>query len=164
MKEHTITLQTFSKTYAMCGFRIGYAVAPKDVIKEMTEFKICTTLGAPTAFQMAAVAALTGPQACVEKMRKEYDRRRKFIVKRLNEIGLSCIKPKGAFYAFPNISSKGMSSEQFSDFLLKKAKVLVVPGTEFGKYGEGYVRMSYATAYEKIEEALNRIEKVVKNF
>jgi aminotransferase len=162
MKEHTVTLQSFSKTYAMCGFRIGYAVSTADVIKEMTEYKICTTLGAPTAFQMAAVTALTGSQACVQKMRKEYDRRRKFIVKRLNEMGLSCIKPKGAFYAFPNISSQGMSSEQFSDFLLKKAKVIVIPGNEFGEYGEGYVRMSYATDYEKIVEAMNRIEKVLK--
>jgi aminotransferase len=162
MKEHTITLQTFSKTYAMCGFRVGYAIATEDVIKEMTEYKICTTLGAPTAFQMAAITALTGSQACVQKMRKEYDRRRKFIVKRLNEIGLSCIKPKGAFYAFPNISSQKMKSEKFFDFLLKKAKVIVIPGDEFGKYGEGYVRMSYATAYEKIVEAMDRIEKSIK--
>jgi aminotransferase len=162
MKEHVVTLQTFSKTYAMCGFRIGYAIALADVIKEMTEYKICTTLGAPTAFQMAAVAALKGPQACVQKMKKEYDRRRKFIVERLNEIGLNCTKPKGAFYAFPNISSSGMNSEQFTDFLLKKAKVIVIPGNEFGECGEGYVRMSYATAYEKIVEAMDRIEKVIK--
>jgi aminotransferase len=162
MKEHAITIQSFSKTYAMCGFRIGYAVAPADVIKEMTEYKICTTLGAPTAFQMAAVTALTGQQKCVQRMRKEYDRRRKFIVKRLNEMGLNCVKPKGAFYAFPNISSQKMTSEQFSNFLLKKVKVIVIPGNEFGKYGEGYVRMSYATVYEKIVEAMDRIEKSIK--
>jgi len=161
MKEHTITVQSFSKTYAMCGFRVGYAVATEDVIKEMTEYKICTTLGAPTAFQMAAVVALKGSQAYVQKMRREYDRRRKFIVKRLCEMGLSCVKPKGAFYAFPNISSQKMSSEQFFDFLLKKAKVIVIPGTEFGRHGEGHVRMSYATAYEKIVEAMDRIEKVI---
>jgi len=162
MKEYTITIQSFSKTYAMCGFRIGYAVASPDVIKEMTEYKICTTLGAPTAFQMAAVTALTGSQTCVQKMRKEYDRRRKFIVKRLCEMGLNCTNPKGAFYAFPNISSQKMNSEQFSDFLLKNVKVIVIPGNEFGECGEGYVRMSYATAYEKIVEAMNRIEKSIK--
>lgn len=162
MKEHVVTLQSFSKTYAMCGFRVGYAVASKDVIKEMTEYKICTTLAAPTAFQMAAITALTASQACVQKMRKEYDRRRKSVVKRLNDMGLNCVKPKGAFYVFPNITSQEMNSEGFSDHLLKKAKVITIPGNEFGDYGEGYVRMSYATAYEKIVEAMDRIEKIVK--
>jgi aminotransferase len=163
MKNYVITTQTFSKTYAMCGLRIGYAVAPENIIKEMKEFKICTTLAAPTAFQLAAVEALKGSKKYVEKMRKEYNRRRKMLVKRLNQIPkISCIKPEGAFYAFPNIGELKMSSEKITQFLLEKAKVIVIPGTEFGKYGEGFVRLSYATAYEKIEEAMNRIEEAIR--
>jgi len=161
MKEYTITIQSFSKSYAMTGFRVGYAVAPKEIINEMTEFKICTTICAPTISQLAAIEAFKA-EAYVQKMRREYDRRRKMMIKRLNELpNIRCVRPRGAFYAFPNVSSFGMSSEKFTDFLLKEAKVLVVPGTEFGNYGEGYVRMSYATAYEKIEEAMSRIEKVI---
>ncbi|MBU5537431.1 MAG: pyridoxal phosphate-dependent aminotransferase [Candidatus Aenigmatarchaeota archaeon] len=162
MKDYVVTTQTFSKTYAMCGFRVGYAVANEKIIKEMKEFKICTTLAAPTFAQLAAVEALKNSADYVKKMVREYDRRRKMLIKRLNEIpNISCTKPKGAFYAFPNIKRIKMSSEKFSDFLLKKAKVVVIPGIEFGKYGEGYIRLSYATAYEKIAEALDRIEKVV---
>ena len=161
MKQYTVTLQTFSKSYAMCGFRIGYAVASKDIIKEMTEFKICTTLSAPTISQLAAIEALKA-EKYVQKMRREYDRRRKMVMKRLNGMpNISCIKPEGAFYVFPNITKIGMTSEQFTDFLLKEAKVLVIPGNEFGTYGGGYIRISYATAYEKIEEAMNRIEKII---
>lgn len=159
MKEYTITTQTFSKSYAMTGFRVGYAVAPRDVIKEMSEFKICTTLCAPTISQLAAIEAFKAGKY-VEMMRKEYDRRRRMVVKRLNELkNVHCIKPKGAFYAFPNISGLGMSSEKLTDFLLEKARVLVAPGTEFGNFGEGFVRLSYATAYEKIEEALTGLRK-----
>jgi len=163
MKDYVITTQTFSKTYAMCGFRVGYAVAKKEIIKEMREFKVCTTISAPTISQLAAIEALRGSKKYVEKMRREYDRRRKMIVKRLNQIsGFHCLKPEGAFYVFPNISSFKMKSFKFATFLLEKAKVVVIPGTEFGKYGEGYLRLSYATSYEKIEEALDRIEKAVK--
>jgi aminotransferase len=161
MKEYTITAQTFSKSYAMTGFRVGYAVAPEKIIREMAEFKLCTTLSAPTVSQLAAIEAFKA-EGYVKKMRREYDRRRKMMVKRLNELpNVHCLKPKGAFYAFPNISELGMGCEKFSDFLLKKAKVLVVPGTEFGRYGEGYVRMSYATSYEKIKEAMDRIERAI---
>ncbi len=163
MKERVLTFQTFSKTYAMAGFRLGYVAGPQDLIDTMTRLHIYTTVSAPTISQIAAIEALTGDQKCVEEMRKEYDRRRKLIIKRLEEIPrISCLKPEGAFYAFPNITRLGMSSIQTSNFFLKKAKVLIVPGSEFGKYGEGYVRMSYATSYEKIEEAINRIEKAVK--
>jgi aminotransferase len=163
MKDYVVTTQTFSKSYAMCGFRVGYAVANEKIIKEMREFKICTTICAPTISQLAAIEALRGSKKYVEKMRKEYDRRRKMLVKRLNEInGFRCIKPEGAFYAFPNITEFKISSEKFARFLFEKAKVVVIPGTEFGKYGEGYLRLSYATSYEKIEEALNRIERSVK--
>lgn len=162
MEDRAITTQSFSKTFAMCGFRIGYAVANERIIKEMKEFKICTTLAAPTFGQLAAVEALRNSSEYVHYMVKEYDRRRKMIVKRLNDIpNFSCITPKGAFYAFPNIKQFKMSSDKLSDILLKKAKVATIPGTEFGKYGEGYLRLSYATAYEKIGTALNRIERYV---
>ena len=162
MENHVITTQTFSKTFAMCGFRVGYAVAPEDVIKEMEEFKLCTTISAPTFSQLAAVEALKNSKKYVERMRREYDRRRKMLVRRLNQIpNISCIKPQGAFYAFPNVTGLKMGSARVTDFLVHKAKVVTVPGTEFGKYGEGYLRLSYATAYNKIETALDRIEKAV---
>lgn len=162
MKEYVITTQSFSKSFAMCGFRIGYAVAKREIIEKMNRFKLTTTICAPTAFQIAAVEALKHAGDHTEKMRREYDRRRKMIVRRLNELpGIRCSKPKGAFYAFPNITGLGMSSEEVADFLLEKAKVLTIPGTEFGRYGEGYLRLSYATSYEKIEEAMNRIESAI---
>jgi aminotransferase len=162
MKERVLTFQSFSKSYAMPGFRIGYVAGPKDIIQAMTRLHIYTTVCAPTVSQLAAIEALTGDQSCVKEMRSEYNRRRKLITKRLKEIPkISCLKPEGAFYAFPNISKLGSSTE-VANLFLKEAKVLVVPGTEFGKYGEGYVRMSYATSYEKIEDAMDRIEEVVR--
>ena len=163
MKDRVITFQSFSKTYAMPGWRIGYAAGPKDIIQAMTRLHIYIGLCAPTISQLAAVEALEGDQKPVREMRKEYDRRRKLIIKRLKEIPrITCLDPEGAFYAFPNITGLKMKSTEVVNLLVKKAKVLTVPGTEFGKYGEGYIRMSYATAYEKIEEALNRIETVVR--
>jgi len=165
MDTRVLTLQSFSKTYAMPGFRIGYAAGPEKIIKAMKKLHIYSTICAPTISQEAALAALKGPKSVVEKMVKEYNRRRKFMVKRLNEIpGFSCIEPKGAFYAFPNIKSFKMSSFKFSLWLLEKAKVSVVPGTEFGMCGEGYIRCSFATSYEKIEMALERIENLVRKF
>jgi len=163
MKDHVITFQTFSKSYAMPGWRVGYAAGPEDIIDSMTRMHIYCGLCSPTVSQLAATEALEGDQRCVKEMRDEYDRRRKLIMKRLNEIPkITYLKPEGAFYFFPNITGLRMKSTEVVHFLLKKAKVLTVPGTEFGKYGEGYIRMSYATAYEKIEEALNRIEKVIR--
>ncbi|MEK6909728.1 MAG: pyridoxal phosphate-dependent aminotransferase [Candidatus Aenigmatarchaeota archaeon] len=163
MGDRVITIQSFSKTYAMCGFRVGYAAANESLIKEMKEFKVCTTLSAPTFSQLAAVEALKNSNDYTKKMLKEYDRRREMIVKRLNEMPkISCTTPKGAFYAFPNIKSLKMSSGKFADFLLNKAKVIVIPGNEFGKYGEGYIRLSYATAYGKILRALDRIENSLR--
>jgi len=163
MKDHVVTFQSFSKSYAMAGFRVGYAAGPDDIIECMERMHIYCGLCSPTVSQLSAVKALEGNQKCVKEMKDEYNRRRKLIMKRLKEIPkISCLKPEGAFYAFPNITGLGMKSTKVVQFFLKKAKVLTVPGTEFGKYGEGYVRMSYATAYEKIEEALNRIEKVVR--
>jgi len=162
MKEFVITTQTFSKTFAMCGFRVGYAVATKTIIKEMEEFKLCTTISAPTFAQLAAIEALRGSKKYAEKMRREYDRRRKMLIKRLNQMqNIECIKPEGAFYAFPNITGLKINSVEVAKFLIDKAKVATVPGIEFGKYGEGYLRLSYATAYEKIETAMDRIEKAV---
>ncbi|MEE9323320.1 MAG: pyridoxal phosphate-dependent aminotransferase [Candidatus Aenigmarchaeota archaeon] len=163
MGERTLTLQTFSKSYAMPGFRIGYAAGPEKIINAMKKVHIYSSVCAPTISQVIAVEALEGPQTYVEKMRKEYDRRRKFILKRFCEIpGFSCVEPKGAFYTFPNIKEFGMKSLAFSRWLLKKARVAVVPGTEFGRRGEGYVRCSYATSYDKIEKAMNRIERATK--
>ena len=162
MENHVVSIFSFSKTYAMPGFRIGYAAGPKDIIQAMIRLKLGTTLSTPTISQFAGKYALESSQASVSHMLKEYTRRRKLICKRTQEAGFECMKPKGAFYLFPSIKNFGMSSVEFSKYLLEKAKVLVVPGTEFGKYGEGFVRMSYATKYEKIEEAMDRVEKAVR--
>jgi len=162
MENHALSLFSFSKTYAMPGFRVGYAAGPSDIIQAMTRLKLGTTLSTPTISQLAAKFAVESTQRPVQEMLREYSRRRKLILQRLKEIGFDCTKPEGAFYLFPSIKKFGMSSTGFSKLLLEKAKVLVVPGTEFGKYGEGFVRMSYATEYHKIEEAMDRVEKVVK--
>jgi aminotransferase len=163
MEEKTITLHSFSKTYAMPGFRIGYAAGPEKIIKAMKKIHVYSSICAPTVSQLAALEALKGPQNYVRKMIREYNRRRRLITRRLNEIpGFHCIKPKGAFYAFPNIANFKMKSLKFSKWLLKKAKVAVAPGTEFGRMGEGFIRCSYATSYEKLEKALDKIEKATK--
>jgi aminotransferase len=163
MENHVITTQSFSKSYAMCGFRIGYAVASEKIGKEIREFKTLSTLSAPTAFQLAAVEALKNSGKYVEKMRREYDRRRRLMSSRIDEIEkITHNNPKGAFYIFSNIKETGMKSEKFANFILKHAKVIVIPGTEFGKNSEGFVRFSYAESYEKIEKAMDRIEKALK--
>ncbi len=163
MESHVVSIFSFSKTYAMPGFRVGYAAGPPDIIQAMTKLKLGTTLSTPTISQLAAKYAVESSQKPVEKMMKEYNRRRDFVYKRACEIGFHCTKPKGAFYLFPSIKDFGLNSVEFSKYLLEKAKVLVIPGTEFGKYGEGFIRMSYATSYNKIEEGLDRIEKAVKS-
>lgn len=164
MGNRVLTLQSFSKTYAMPGFRLGYAAGPENIINAMKKIHLYTSVCAPTISQEAALAALSGPQKAVTKMVREYDRRRQLITRRLNEIpGISCIEPWGAFYAFPNIKAFGMNSLCFSRWLLKKAKVAVTPGTEFGRCGEGYVRCSFATSYYKIAAAMDRIEKATKS-
>ena len=162
MDDYVMTLHSCSKTYAMAGFRIGWASGPEKLVSLMTKLHIFTSLTAPTLSQLAAMDAMKGPQKCVADMRKEYDRRRKLIVKRLNEMGLTCKEPKGAFYAFPSIRDFGMNSLKISEWLLKEAKVAVVPGTEFGMHGEGYVRCSYATKYGLIEKAMDRMEKALR--
>ncbi len=159
MENHTVSIFTFSKSYAMPGFRIGYAAGPADIIDAMTKLKLGTTLSAPTISQLASMEALRTKNSVIQKMVDEYNRRRKLMIKRLREInGFNCLEPKGAFYAFPNIENFKLNSVKFAQFLLNKAKVLVIPGTEFGVYGEGFIRLSYATSYEKIEAAMNKIE------
>jgi len=164
MKERTITINSFSKTYAMTGWRIGYAAGPKEVIDQMVKLQQYTSVHAPAMAQRAALAALRGPQTFVEEMVREYDRRRRFIVERLNSIGgLSCMRPRGAFYVFLNIRGLGMSSEEAALLLLERAKVVTVPGSVFGPSGEGYLRVSYARPIEQLEEACARIEEAVRS-
>jgi aminotransferase len=162
VKDRTILLNGFSKAYAMTGWRIGYAAAPKEIIAAMTKIHQYTIMSAPTPAQVAAIEALKAGEPDVVEMVEDYNRRRKVIVKGLNDIGLPCFEPKGAFYAFPSITPTGLTSEKFSEALLKEEKVAVVPGSAFGKYGEGFVRCCYATSLADIEEALNRMGRFVK--
>ncbi|MFC1951637.1 aminotransferase class I/II-fold pyridoxal phosphate-dependent enzyme [Chloroflexota bacterium] len=161
MKESTILLGGFSKAYAMTGWRIGYVAAPKDFIAAMTKIHQYAIMCAPTMTQVAAIEALRAGETDVLRMMEEYNRRRQIIVKGLNDIGLPCFEPKGAFYAFPSIKGTGMTSEEFSEKLLIEEKVAVVPGSAFGQCGEGYVRCCYATALADIEEALSRMKRFV---
>jgi len=162
MKESTILLGGFSKAYAMTGWRIGYAAAPREVIASMTKIHQYTMMCASIMGQVAAIEALKSGDASVAEMVEDYNRRRLVIVQGLNDIGLSCFEPRGAFYAFPSIKSTGMTSEEFAERLLIEEKVAVVPGTAFGECGEGYVRCCYATSLADIEEALSRMKRFVK--
>lgn len=162
MKERAIYLNGFSKAYAMTGWRIGYACGPKRIISSMTKIHQYTMMCVPITSQMAALEALKNGEKALQEMKREYNRRREFIVSRLNEIGLSCHKPEGAFYAFPSIKNTGLSSMEFARALLKKEKVAVVPGTAFGPSGEGYIRISYAASFSNLKEALIRIERFLK--
>ncbi len=163
-KESTILLGGFSKAYAMTGWRVGYAVAPKDIITAMTRIHQYTIMSAPTMSQVAAIEALKAGENNVLEMVEDYNRRRLVIIKGLCDIGMSCFEPRGAFYAFPSIASTGMTSEEFSEKLLVEEKVAVVPGSAFGDCGEGYVRCCYATSLADIEEALNRMGRFVKKY
>ncbi len=162
MKEQTILLGGFSKSYAMTGWRIGYLAADQQLIEAMTKIHQYTMLCAPIASQMAAIEAVKNGESQIERMVQEYDRRRRLIVRGLNEISLSCFEPKGAFFAFPSIEVTGMSSEEFTEKLLMEEKVVVVPGSAFGQCGEGFVRCSYATSLTNIEEALTRMDRFVQ--
>ncbi|HEB66008.1 MAG TPA: aminotransferase class I/II-fold pyridoxal phosphate-dependent enzyme [Chloroflexi bacterium] len=164
MKKRTITLGGFSKAYAMTGWRIGYAAAPAEILGGLIRIHQYTIMSAPTAAQYAAIEALRHGEEAVESMRQEYDRRRKLIVGGLNDLGLSTIEPRGAFYAFPSIAVTGMDEETFAQKLLEEERVAVVPGSAFGPGGEGYVRCSYATAYEKIEQALERMARFMQRY
>jgi len=161
MKERTIMIGGFSKDYAMTGWRIGFAVAPAAIMTGLLRIHQYTVMSAPTMAQSAAVTGLREGEEYIQEMVAEYDRRRRLIVDGFNRIGLPTFEPKGAFYAFPKISVTGLDDETFATRLLQEENVAVVPGNAFGKGGEGFVRCSYATAYEKIEIALERIERFV---
>ena len=162
MKKRTILISGFSKSHAMTGWRIGYVAADRCFIQALTKIHQYTLLCAPTMTQMAAIEALRNGEGEVEKMVQEYNRRRRFMVKRLNQIGLPCFEPKGAFFAFPSIEATGMNSEEFAQKLLVEEKVAVVPGTAFGPSGEGFVRCCYATSLPNIEEALRRMDRFLR--
>lgn len=157
MRQRTILLGGFSKNYAMTGWRIGYAAAPADILAGLLRIHQYTIMSAPTTAQVAALEAIKHGGEYVEKMRQEYDRRRRLIVDGLNHLGLTTFEPRGAFYAFPSVAVTGMDDETFAQKLLEEEKVAVIPGSAFGSGGENFVRCSYATSYEKIEEALRRI-------
>ncbi|MBU0467591.1 MAG: aminotransferase class I/II-fold pyridoxal phosphate-dependent enzyme [Candidatus Omnitrophica bacterium] len=162
MKEHVVYLNGFSKAYAMTGFRLGWVCGPKKVVEAMTKIHQYTILCAPIDGQMAAIEALRNSFKSVQMMKKEYKRRRRFMVDALNELGLSCHMPDGAFYVFPSIKSTGQSSMDFAQNLLKEQQVALVPGVAFGKSAEGFVRISYASSYENLKEAIARIKKYLK--
>lgn len=162
MRDRTILLGGFSKNYAMTGWRIGYACANPDLLSAMRKVHQYTIMSAPTSAQAAAVLALQQGDEHVDRMRSEYDRRRRLIVDGFNTLGLDCFEPKGAFYAFPSIVRSGMSSDRFAWRLLEEEEVAVIPGEAFGASGSGFVRAAYAQSYEKIEEALNRIESFMR--
>lgn len=162
MRDRTILLNGFSKAYAMTGWRIGYALGNSDFIAAMTKIHQYTMLCAPITAQMAAVEALRNGEKYMKKMVAEYDRRRHLIYDGLKNLGLESFEPRGAFYIFPNISSTGLTSEEFAEKLIVAEHVALVPGTAFGKSGKNHVRCSYATSIQKISEALNRIEHFLK--
>ncbi len=159
MAERTVVINGFSKSYAMTGWRLGYAVGPKEVIQQMIKVHQYVIMCAPTTSQYAAVEALRNGDEDVAHMRESYDERRCFLVKELNDMGIPCFEPKGAFYVFPNISRFGMTSEEFATKLLHQEKVAVVPGTAFGQCGEGFLRISYAYSIENLKLALGKIQK-----
>ena len=159
MRQRTILLGGFSKAYAMTGWRIGYAAAPAEILAAMRKVHQYTIMSAPTIAQYAALEAIEHGEEAVQEMRARYDRRRRLIVDGLNNIGLICFEPKGAFYAFPSIAVTGMSDEEFSERLLQEERVACVPGSAFGACGAGHVRCSYATAYDQIEQALERLAR-----
>ena len=164
MRDRTVILGGFSKDYAMTGWRLGYALAPADILDAMRKVHQYTIMSAPTTAQVAAITALTDPAAeeAVLRMLESYNVRRNLLVQGLNQIGMPTFEPRGAFYAFPDIRVSGMMSDQFAWTLLEEEKVAAVPGPAFGQGGEGYVRMCYATAQDKIEEALERMARFVR--
>lgn len=161
MRNRTILLGGFSKDYAMTGWRIGYALGPSHLLRGMLRIHQYTVMSAPTVAQEAGIVALEDRDESVMMMVEEYDRRRRLIVPELNRIGLPTFEPKGAFYAFPKVSVTGLDDETFATRLLQEEHVAIVPGNSFGAGGEGFCRCSYATSYEKLEEALHRIERFV---
>ncbi len=161
MPERTVVINGFSKSYAMTGWRLGYAAGPKEVIKQMIKVHQFVIMSAPTTSQYAAIEALRSGDADVARMREDYDERRRFLVKELREMGLPCFEPMGAFYVFPNISRFGMTSEEFAKRLLEEQRVAVVPGSAFGECGEGFLRISYAYSIDDLKKALVKIQKFI---
>jgi len=162
MMDRTILLNGFSKTYAMTGWRLGYAVVPKELVDPIVKLIVNSVSCTPAFIQHAGIAALTGPQDSVPVMVEEFRRRRDLIVSGLNSIpGISCLSPRGAFYVFPNIKKLGMSSAEAADYLLNEAGVATLSGAAFGIYGEGYLRLSYANSQENLRKALDRIREAV---
>lgn len=161
MAERTVVINGFSKSFAMTGWRLGYAAAPREIIRQMTKIHQYIIMSSPTTSQYAAIEALRNGMEDVERMRESYNQRRRFLVKELNDMGIPCFEPYGAFYVFPNISRFGMSSEAFATRLLREQKVAVVPGDAFGKCGEGFLRISYAYSIEDLKGALEKIQKFI---
>ncbi|MEP6776277.1 MAG: aminotransferase class I/II-fold pyridoxal phosphate-dependent enzyme, partial [Chloroflexota bacterium] len=160
MADRTILLDGFSKTFAMTGWRMGYGIFPGEWIPHISRLIINSVSCTSTFSQRAAVEALTGPRTEINAMLKAFNVRRDLVYKGINEIpGLRCNKPEGAFYAFPNVTDTGLTSREYADYLLREADVAVLPGTAFGEYGEGYVRISFANSEANLTEALNRIRK-----
>ena len=163
MRERTVVVNGFSKAFSMTGWRLGYALGPKEILAQMTKIHQFAIMCAPTTAQHAAIEAMTSCDEQIANMVEEYDMRRRLIVDGFNKIGLTCHEPKGAFYAFPCIKSTGMSSEEFCEKLLYSKQVAIVPGTAFGNCGEGFVRASYCYSTEHIKKALQRIEEFLKD-
>lgn len=161
MRERTVVINGFSKAYAMTGWRLGYAAAPKNILAQMIKVHQFAIMCAPTTSQYAAIEALRNGDDDVERMRESYDERRRFLVQKLNGMGLTCFEPRGAFYVFPDIRHLGMTSEEFAEKLLEQERVAVVPGNAFGACGEGFLRISYAYSIEKLKNALEKIKKFV---
>jgi aminotransferase len=161
LRERTILINGFSKSYAMTGWRLGYAAGPKVILEQMLKIHQFAIMCAPTNSQLAAIEALRNGDGEVARMRDAYDKRRRFLVHSFKEMGISCFTPYGAFYVFPNIKRYGMKSEEFAMKLLKEERVAVVPGTAFGDYGEGYIRISYAYSIDSLKIALKRMNRFI---
>ncbi len=161
-KNNTVYFNGFSKSYAMTGWRVGFACGPKEIIAAMTKIHQYTIMCVPITSQMAAAEALVSGRKSVEQMKREYNRRREFVVSELNSLGLRCSRPQGAFYVFPCIKSTDLSSMDFSRKLLEEEKLAVVPGVAFGNCAEGYIRISYASSMDNLKEALNRIKRFLE--
>ena len=157
MAERTIVVNGFSKSYAMTGWRLGYAAGPAPLVKVMTKIHQSCIMSAPTTSQYAAITALRQCDDQIEMMRDEYNRRRRYVVKSLNDMGLTCFEPRGAFYVFPSIQISGLSSEEFCERLLKEKEVAIIPGSAFGACGDGYARISYAYSVDHLQTAMRRI-------
>jgi len=163
MFERTVTINGFAKAYAMDGWRLGYAAGPVELIQPILKMHQYNTSCATSFAQFGGTAAYLGTQEPVEEMVKAFDKRRKLLVSRLNEMpGVQCVVPKGAFYAFPSFKELGIPSKDLATKLLREAQIACVPGSAFGSHGEGFIRMAYSTSYDEIEQAMHRMEKVIK--